>query len=164
LPDWSPLDTVMVALLIASAVWGAWRGLVYELLAIANWLVAAALTGFLAPMVAEWVPFLAGSGMLAIAVRYVVVFVVFIFVGGFVASLVRRLISSSGLRPADRSLGAIFGLARGVLVLFVFAFLVLAFGFQADAWWQESIGAHGLTAGLEILKPMLPQGLERLIP
>jgi len=115
----------MVALLIASAVWGAWRGLVYELLAIANWLVAAALTGFLAPMVAEWVPFLAGSGMLAIAVRYVVVFVVFIFVGGFVASLVRRLISSSGLRPADRSLGAIFGLARGVLVLFVFAFWCL---------------------------------------
>ena len=50
--------------------------MVYELLAIANWLVAAALTGFLAPMVAEWVPFLAGSGMLAIAVRYVVVFVV----------------------------------------------------------------------------------------
>ena len=164
MPDWSPLDTVMVALLIASAVWGAWRGLVYELLAIANWLVAAALTGFLSPMVAEWVPFLAGSGMLAIAVRYVVVFVVFIFVGGFVASLVRRLISSSGLRPADRSLGAIFGLARGVLVLFVFAFLVLAFGFQADAWWRESIGAHGLTASLEILKPMLPQGLERLIP
>jgi len=154
----------MVALLIASAVWGAWRGLVYELLAIANWLVAAALTGFLAPMVAEWVPFLAGSGMLAIAVRYVVVFVVFIFVGGFVASLVRRLISSSGLRPADRSLGAIFGLARGVLVLFVFAFLVLAFGFQSDAWRRECLGAHGVTAGVEILKLMLSQGLERLIP
>ena len=50
----------MVALLVASAIWGAWRGLVYELLAIANWLVAAALTGLLAPLVAEWVPFPSG--------------------------------------------------------------------------------------------------------
>ena len=115
----------MVALLVASAIWGAWRGLIYELLAIANWLVAAALTGFLAPLVAEWVPFLAGSGLLAVAVRYVVVFVVFIFVGGFIASLVRRVISNSGLRPADRSLGAIFGLVRGVLVLSVLTFWCL---------------------------------------
>ena len=106
----------MVALLVASAIWGAWRGLVYELLAIANWLVAAALTGLLAPLVAEWVPFLAGNGLLAVSVRYVVVFVVFIFVGGFIASFVRRVISNSGLRPADRSLGAIFGLVRGVIV------------------------------------------------
>ena len=124
----------MVALLVASAIWGAWRGLVYELLAIANWLVAAALTGLLAPLVAEWVPFLAGNGLLAVAVRYVVVFVVFIFVGGFIASLVRRVISNSGLRPADRSLGAIFGLVRGVLILSVLTFLVFAFGFQAEAW------------------------------
>ena len=153
----------MVALLVASAIWGAWRGLVYELLAIANWLVAAALTGLLAPLVVEWVPFLAGNGLLAVAVRYVVVFVVFIFVGGFIASLVRRVISNSGLRPADRSLGAIFGLVRGVLILSVLTFLVFAFGFQAEAWWQSSVGAHWLCAGLQTLKPLLPQGLERLI-
>ena len=153
----------MVALLVASAMWGAWRGLIYELLAIANWLVAAALTGLLAPLVAEWVPFLAGNGLLAVSVRYVVVFVVFIFVGGFIASLVRRVISNSGLRPADRSLGAIFGLVRGVLVLSVLTFLVFAFGFQAEAWWQSSVGAHWLSAGLQTLKPLLPQGLERLI-
>ncbi len=153
----------MVALLVASAIWGAWRGLVYELLAIAIWLVAATLTGLLAPLVAEWVPFLAGNGLLAVSVRYVVVFVVFIFVGGFIASLVRRVISNSGLRPADRSLGAIFGLVRGVLVLSVLTFLVFAFGFQAEAWWQSSVGAHWLSAGLQTLKPLLPQGLERLI-
>ena len=153
----------MVALLVASAIWGAWRGLVYELLAIANWLVAAALAGLLAPLVAEWVPFLAGNGLLAVAVRYVVVFVVFIFVGGFIASLVRRVISNSGLRPADRSLGAIFGLVRGVLILSVLTFLVFAFGFQAEAWWQSSVGAPWLCAGLQTLKPLLPQGLERLI-
>ena len=153
----------MVALLVASAIWGAWRGLIYELLAIANWWVAAALTGLLAPLVAEWVPFLAGNGLLAVSVRYVVVFVVFIFVGGFIASLVRRVISNSGLRPADRSLGAIFGLVRGVLVLSVLTFLVFAFGFQAEAWWQSSVGAHWLSAGLQTLKPLLPQGLERLI-
>ena len=153
----------MVALLVASAIWGAWRGLVYELLAIANWLVAAALTGLLAPLVAEWVPFLAGNGLLAVSVRYVVVFVVFIFVGGFIASLVRRVISNSGLRPADRSLGAIFGLVSGVLVLSVLTFLVFAFGFQAEAWWQSSVGAHWLSAGLQTLKPLLPQGLERFI-
>ena len=161
---WSSLDTAFAALLLGSLVWGWWRGLVYEVLAIVNWLVAAVLTSWLAPMVADAIPFLAGTGLLAVAVRYVVIFVAFIFVGGFLASVIRRLIAGSGLRPADRSLGAVFGLLRGVVALFVIVYAVTAFGFQSETWWTSSIVADLLNGWLQLLKPMLPKGLERLLP
>jgi len=41
---WSSLDTAFAAMLLGSLVWGWWRGLVYEVLAIVNWLTAAAQT------------------------------------------------------------------------------------------------------------------------
>ena len=115
-------------------------------------------------MVADAIPFLAGTGLLAVAVRYVVIFVAFIFVGGFLASVIRRLIAGSGLRPADRSLGAVFGLLRGVVALFVIVYAVTAFGFQSETWWTSSIVADFLNSWLQLLKPMLPEGLERLLP
>ncbi|UFS56446.1 CvpA family protein [Comamonadaceae bacterium M7527] len=162
--NWSALDTAMSALLGASLVWGAWRGLVYELLAIANWLFAVMATSLVAPLLAQWVPALEGTGLLALVVRYVVVFVVFVFVGGFVASTLRRWISASGLRPADRSLGALFGLVRGVVVLLVAALVVLVLKLEAEPWWSSSSGAQLLQSVLVLLKPVLPQAIERLIP
>lgn len=162
--NWSALDTAMAALLGASLVWGAWRGLVYEILAIANWLFALTATSLMAPLLAQWVPALEGSGLLAVVVRYVVVFVVFVFVGGFVASTLRGWISASGLRPADRSLGALFGLVRGIVVLLAVALVVLVLQLQTETWWTSSSGAHLLQSILVLLKPVLPQAIERLIP
>jgi membrane protein required for colicin V production len=42
-----------------------------------------------------------------------VVFVIAVFVFGFVAWLAKKMIEAIGLRPADRSMGALFGLVRG---------------------------------------------------
>ncbi len=78
--SWSVLDISMILMLVSSLVWGAWRGLVYEILAIANWLFALTATSLLAPLIAQWVPALGGSGLVSVVVRYVAVFVVFVFV------------------------------------------------------------------------------------
>jgi membrane protein required for colicin V production len=162
--NWSALDTAMAALLFVSFVWGAWRGLVYEILAIANWLFALTATSLLAPLLAQWIPALEGAGLLAVVVRYVVVFVVFVFVGGFVASTLRRWISASGLRATDRSLGALFGLLRGIVVLLALALIVLILKLQLEPWWASSTGGPWLQSVLVLLKPVLPQAIERLIP
>ena len=161
---WSALDIAMALMLVSSLVWGAWRGLAYEILAIANWLFALTATSLLAPLIAQWAPALGGSGLVSVVVRYVVVFVVFVFVGGFVASTFRRWISSSGLRPTDRSLGALFGIVRALVVLLACTLIVLILKLQTEPWWASSNGGQLLQSVLVLLKPVLPQAIERLIP
>ena len=39
LPAWAPLDWALLAVLATSVLVGLWRGLVYELLSLAGWLV-----------------------------------------------------------------------------------------------------------------------------
>ena len=57
-------------------------------------------------------------------ISYVVVFVVFIFVGGIIIKFISKLIKWSGASGFDRFLGVLFGLLRGSIVLFVI-FLLL---------------------------------------
>jgi membrane protein required for colicin V production len=52
----APLDWVMVALLLASFLLGAWRGLVYEVLSVISWVAAFVLAQWFAPRVATVLP------------------------------------------------------------------------------------------------------------
>jgi membrane protein required for colicin V production len=50
------LDWVFVAVLVASLMLGAWRGLVYEVLSVMSWIAAFVLAQWLAPDVAARLP------------------------------------------------------------------------------------------------------------
>ena len=56
----------------------------------------------------------------------------------------------------DRTLGAAFGVLRGVILLLAATVVIDMTALQSSAWWQESIGAQALTAALAGLKPVLP--------
>ena len=85
------------------------------------------------------------------------VFVGSIFAGGLVAALVKKLVSAVRLSPADRALGAAFGLLRGALLLLVVAMMVGMSPWKSNVWWQESTGAGMATAVLKALKSVLPE-------
>ena len=99
------LDWIFVAVLVVSLVVGAWRGLVYELLSVANWIAAFVLAQWFAPDVAQWLPLAGASEVVRYAVGFVAVFVASLFAGGLLAFLIRKLVAAVGLRPVDRVLG-----------------------------------------------------------
>ena len=92
------------------------------------------------------------------------VFVIAVFVFGLVAWLAKKMIEAIGLRPADRSMGALFGLVRGGVLLLVVAVIVGLTPLRDNAWWKESLGAYVLTQVLESLRPALPQEFGSLLP
>ena len=51
-------------------------------------------------------------------------FVLAVFAGGLLAWASRKLIEAAGLRPVDRTLGAAFGVVRGVVLLLALAVVV----------------------------------------
>ncbi len=158
------LDWVFGAVLLASLLLGAWRGLIFEVLSLVTWAAAFILAQWFAPDVAQMLPMSGAGEAVRYAAGFVLVFVAAVFVGGLVAVLVKKLISAAGLAPADRMLGAVFGLVRGVVVLLALTVVVAMTPLKKSVWWTESIGAGVLRAALKGLKPVLPQEFGKYLP
>ena len=158
------LDWIFLAVLLISLVVGAWRGLVYELLSVANWIAAFVLAQWFAPTAAQWLPLAQATEVVRYAAGFVLVFVLALFAGGLLAFLISKLVAAVGLRPVDRVLGAAFGLVRGVILLLAFTVVFGMSPMAKSAWWQESIGAGIATVALQGLKPVLPQEFGKYLP
>lgn len=158
------LDWVFLAVLAASLLLGAWRGLVYEVLSVTSWIAAFILAQWLAPDAAALLPVQRAPEAGRYAVGFVVVFIAVVFAGGLLAWLTKKLVQAVGLRPVDRTLGAMFGLIRGAVLVLAAAVLVNMSPARGAAWWTESQGALAATAALRHLKPTLPERFGRYLP
>jgi membrane protein required for colicin V production len=158
------LDWIFVAVLLASLVLGAWRGLVYEVLSALNWLCAFVLAQWLGPDLAHMLPMSSTNDTVRLAAGFVGVFIAAVFVGGLIARLLKKLVETVGLRPVDRVLGAMFGTVRGVILCLVATVLVQMTVFKTNELWVESVGAGVAVAALKGLKPVMPEKLSQYFP
>ena len=79
------LDWIVAAVLAASVLLGLWRGLVYEVLSVLNWLAAFFLAQWLAPRAALLLPLGGAGGSLRYAAGFVLVFIAALFAEGLLA-------------------------------------------------------------------------------
>jgi membrane protein required for colicin V production len=158
------LDWVFVAVLAASLLLGAWRGLVYEVLSVFSWIAAFILAQWLAPEAAVLLPMGGAAEPIRYAAGFVVVFIAVVFAGGLLAWVTKKLVEAVGLRPVDRMLGAAFGLLRGAVLLLALAVVVSMTPLKNGQWWTESMGAGIALAALKGLKPVLPERFGQYLP
>lgn len=158
------LDWIFGAVLLASLALGFWRGLVYEILSLISWLGAFVLAQWLAPGLAQKLPMSGAAEPVRYAAAFVIVFIAAVFVGGLLAVLARKLLALAGLAPTDRTLGALFGLTRGMVVLLAATLVIVMTPLQTGQWWQESAGARIATGLLKGLKPVLPEKFGSYLP
>lgn len=158
------LDWIFAAVLLASMLLGAWRGLVFEVLSLLSWVAAFVLAQWLALDAAQYLPMGGSSDMMRFAAGFVLVFLAVVVLGSLVAVVVKKLTAAVGLRPVDRALGAVFGSVRGVLLLLLATVLVDLTPMKSNPAWQASIGAGVAVVVLKGLKPALPSHLEKFLP
>ncbi len=158
------LDWVFLLVLLASLALGAWRGLVFEVLSLLSWIAAFFLAQWLGPDAAQWLPMSGATDVVRYAAGFVLVFVAAVFAGALLTWLVSKLVEAAGLRPADRGLGAVFGLVRGVVLLLAVAVVMEMTPLKSGEWWRESRGAPVLSAALKGLKPVLPKEFGSYLP
>ena len=158
------LDWIFLAILLLSMLIGGWRGLVYEVLSLANWALAFFLARHFAPAFAAWLPMTNATEAIRYGVAFVLLFVVSVFAGSLLIWLVSQLFKAAGLRPADRVLGALFGLIRGAVVLLAATVLVTMTSWKSAPWWTESVAAAWATAAVAQIKPVLPPEFGKYLP
>jgi membrane protein required for colicin V production len=149
-------DYLFLGVLGLSAAIGLWRGLVSEVMAVVAWVAAGAaawlwyreaaalFTGVIAEplwrQVAGVAVIVVGVLLLAATLRY----------------LLRQLLRAAGLGPADRFFGAVFGLARGFVIVFVAVLLGGLVGMGREPWWAQSLFAPTMESAVITARPRLP--------
>src|SRR5258708_29466805 len=115
----NPADLTVAILIILSGIFAMARGFVREVLSLASWVAAALVTlwgfGLARPYPRAFIRNALLADIITGAVLFLVSLIVFSMVGGGISSLVR----GTGLNALDRSLGFVFGLVRGALLVAV---------------------------------------------
>lgn len=132
------VDWIIVGIIALSAGISLIRGFVREALSLAT-LVAAVVVarvfgGQAATLFADYI----GEPSLRLLAAYAVLFILTMIVGGLVNHLIGHLVEVSGLSGTDRLLGALFGVARGLLIVVVAVAILARMPVTQDSWWQES--------------------------
>lgn len=152
-------DFAFLGILLLSLLLGAWRGLVSELFALAGWTVAVILAWKLAGSLAQHLPVLTGNLPLQWVVAFVVIVVAILLFLALVRFALRELIAAMGLSVTDRMAGAVFGIARGMLIALVLVGLGGLTSLPREAWWKEAVFAPPLETVVIALKSHMPKDL-----
>jgi len=138
------VDIVILIITVLSSAFGLWRGLIKEVLSLLTWIAALLVSRVYSEPLAGWM-----TGMIENdGIRYVSAFVILFFIvmmfGTFLNSLMSKLLSVTGLKLADRLLGAGFGVARGVIIVLVIMFIASMFVSETELWQQSQLVPYGM--------------------
>ena len=161
LPALAPLDWLLLAVMAVSVLVGLWRGLVFECLSLAGWVVAWFAAQWGAPLLRPWVPLFGPDSPVRLGLCFAIAFVAALVAWALLARLVRLLIHATPLSLPDRALGAVFGALRGAVLLLAVATVVALTPASQSQAWSGSTGARWLEQGLAMLKPLLPEAVSR---
>src|ERR1700742_4450613 len=80
-------------------------------------------------------------------------------VEGVANALLSRLVQASGLSGEERSLGLMFGLVRGVILVLILVALAGLTELPQQEFWRNALLRPYAEQGVRELKPLLPETL-----
>ena len=155
------VDLAVIGVMLISALLAFSRGLVREVLSIGAWVAAAlaALWGF--PYAKDIARKYISITILADVVTATAIFLVTLIVCAAISHSIARNVRGSTFGALDRSLGLLFGLLRGA-VLICFAYLLFTWAVPNEADQptviKEARSRPLIASGADILRSLLPQG------
>jgi membrane protein required for colicin V production len=149
-------DYVVLFILISSVVISTMRGLVKEILSLVGWvaafIVANAFGAKLAPMLPSVIP----GDALRLIVAFIALFLGVRVLMGLLALAIGALIEASGMTLADRGLGGLFGLGRGIVIVLAGVILCGMTSVPQQAFWKDALLSPMAETGARTVKPFLP--------
>jgi len=153
------LDLLVIGVVILSGLLAFARGFVRECLSIVNWLGATAVAIYALPLLRPFAERYLPKGAIADGAAAAVAFLVTLIVLTIITGRISRTVQQSSLSAIDRTLGLIFGLMRGVLLVAI-GFLALSFVLPKSGdrpqWLAQSKTAPLFASATQGLAKLLP--------
>ncbi|CAO3421177.1 CvpA family protein [Azospirillum doebereinerae] len=160
----NPADLAVIVVLLLAALLAFSRGMVAEVLSVAAWAGAAVVTLYALPHALPLVQTYIKFEMVAYAVAAVGIYVVALVVLTLLGRSVSRGVQNSGLSALDRSLGFVFGLAKGaILVSVAYLFFIWLVPNTAEhpVWLQTAKTRPLLANGAAMIYDFVPENLRK---
>ena len=155
-----PYDIFMVTVLALAVVWGAWKGLAWQIASIASifasYFVAISFRAPLARSIGLEPPLNMVAAMLILyLVSSLIIWVAF--------NMIRDFIEKLRLKEFDRQIGAVFGLAKGIVICVLITLFTVGLSNAAtrDAVFRSQSGKY-IAILLDKAAPLLPDEVRRL--
>jgi membrane protein required for colicin V production len=151
------LDAAVIGVIALSMLFAFARGVTRELIALLAWVIGFFAAVAFSPIVGAMLPDFGAHPVVRYLVAFVAILIGALLVGALVAWPLSSVIRKAGLGFVDRFLGAIFGVARGVVLVMAFVLIAGLTSLPRQNWWQNSAVAPPLAAAALSLKPWLPR-------
>jgi membrane protein required for colicin V production len=156
-------DYTIIAVIAISALMSLMRGFVSEILSVLIWLVALWVAANFSGLVAD--NFLQSIEVPSArtGAAYALLFIVVVVLGSLLQWWTKKLIKATGAANTDRTLGLLFGAARGILTVFAAVLLAGFTAFPKDSWWRESQLLPSFASGARMLSGYLPERVKNVL-
>jgi membrane protein required for colicin V production len=154
----NPLDIGVIAIIGLSAVFAFARGFVREALSLVAWAGAGFITLYGAGYIIVIVEPMVHNQLLSQLIAWGGLFLVSLIALTIATGIISRSVRASALSSIDRTLGFIFGLIRGALILsLAYLLLDIAQLTERPEWLREAKSAPYLQQGANLLRTVLPE-------
>lgn len=156
-------DYAVIAIVGISILLSIIHGLVREILSLASWVVAFVVAEIFAAEVAPLLPAALANPSLRLLAGFLCVFFVVLVAMTLLAIALSSLIKTAGLGFADRALGAVFGLVRGLAIVMIAVLLAGLTALPKQPVWRHAVFSEPLVILANWVKVWLPDEMAKHI-
>lgn len=133
------LDIVIIAIITISGLVGIFRGLVREIMSLVGWIVSAWLAWRFAGEFAPVFESVIQSADVRKAAAFISIFLLSLVLFALLSYFISKIMNESPLQGMDRTLGMVFGLLRGAIIIAILVVLIQSTQFAKESWWLGSM-------------------------
>jgi membrane protein required for colicin V production len=154
----SYVDPIVVIVIIVSAIYATYRGFVSETLSIFAWAAAAFATLFFGPKLAPYARGLMSPPFLGQLIGYAAIFLLVLIPLSFISFRFSESVRNSPVGTLDRSLGAAFGILRGLAIigLAYIAFTFVVSVAKQPEWLAKAKTLPVIQGSAQVLLSLVP--------
>ena len=152
-------DYLVLFVLIASVVISTLRGMVKEILSLLGWIVAFVVANAYGAQLAPLLPEVIPGATARLIVAFIALFLGVRILMGLLSMAIGALVEATGLSLADRGLGGLFGLARGIVIVLAGVILCGMTEIPRQPFWQDALLSPIAETGARTVKPFLPAAM-----
>ena len=150
------MSFIDIIVLFSSLIFGFFRGFVKELLSLMAWAFAFFVAYYFSSSVAIMLPFEAEFSIKYVG-SFVLIFIFVLIVSSILIKFLSTFIHKIGLGASNIILGGLFGILRGVIVVYLLIFVIEKTSYAEEASWQKANSIVLIKLLVEKTFPYLPQ-------
>jgi len=128
-------DIIVIFIMVISILMALFRGFVKEFFTIVSWILATLLTIYLSPVLKNLFPEAEGKQAFYDAISILMVFSISMIVFSFVFGRFMTIMKKQNSMFLDRSLGILFGIIRGALLICLGYIFIVGFMYDTKPSW-----------------------------